>query len=270
MKGRVNPHLSNLRIALVHDDFIQDGGAEQLFLAIAELFPSADIFTSFATSEWLMRLRQKAGNKRKIFTSFMQALIFKEKFYRYYFPLYPLAFESFNFSNYDLVISHTTRFAFGVITKPETIHICYINNPGRMFWEAEKYFGSGAKIKTLLSPILNYLRLWSFTSAQRVDHFIANSHNISIKVKKFLNQYSSVVYPFVNLKKFEFINSKSLDRSVNQEQQTQDYFLIVSRLSRWKRVDLAIEAVQRLGVPLKIVGTGPDQARLERLPPPPS
>lgn len=258
VSAKINPPLSDLRVALVHDDFIQDGGAEKLFLAIAELFPAADIFTSMATDSWLSRLA-----KRKIRTSFMQSLPFKEKLYRYYFPLYPLAFESFDLSAYDLVISYTTRFAFGVITKPGTTHICYANSPGRMFWEGEQYFGPNSRLQTILAPVLSYLRLWSFTAAQRVDHFIANSKNIATKVDRYLGRKASVVYPFVDLKKFRVRSSDFVERSMNHEPKTQDYFLVVSRLARWKRIDLAIEAAKQLGLRLKVVGTGPEKKKLE-------
>jgi len=135
-----------MKIALVHDDLIQHGGAERLFLAMIEAFPDADVFTSMASNEWLMQnakcKMQKQVQSSKFQTSFMQHLPFKEKLYRHYFLLYPFAFESFDFSTYDVVLSSSTRFAHGVITRPETLHICYMNTPPRMFWEPESYFRS--------------------------------------------------------------------------------------------------------------------------------
>lgn len=247
-----NSPLAKLRVALVHDEFIQDGGAEKVFLAIAELFPQAPIYTALATTDWLEKL-----GEREVQTSFMQKLPLKRQLYRAYFPLHPLAIESFDFSDYDLVISHTTRFAFGVITKPETTHISYVHNPGRMFWEASDYFGKGSWLKFLLSPVLSYFRLWSYTAAQRVDYFIANSKNIAAKVKRYFGRDPTVVYPFVDLERFSLTNDSRLT--------TNNYYLVVTRLARWKRVDLAIKAAKQLGVKLKIVGEGPDQRRLKRL-----
>lgn len=248
--------LAKLRIALVHDDLVQNGGAEQIFLALIELFPNADIFTSMATKEW----REKLGERRLV-TSFMQALPFKEKLYRAYFPFDPLAFESFDLSGYDFVISHTTRFAFGVITKPETISISYVHNPGRMFWESGEYFGPDSRLKTFLSPLLSYFRLWDYTAAQRVDHFIANSKNISRKVKRFFGRDSSVIYPFVDLEKFKPADSRPELGVRSLESGAGDYFLVVTRLNRWKKVEIAIEAARRLGLHLKIVGTGPEMGK---------
>jgi len=254
----MNPQLAKRRVALVHDDLVQGNrGGEKVFLAIAELFPAADIYTSMATKEWEVLFRG-----RKVRLSFMQILPFKEKLQRFYFPLYPLAFESFDFSHYDLVISSSSRFAFGVITKPETIHLSYIHHPGRMFWEAENYLGADSKLKTLLSPALSYLRLWGFTAAQRVDYFLANSINIAGKIERYFGRKSEVVYPFVDLEKFESPPAIKPGSSAFSER---DYFLVVTRLGRWKRVDLAIEVARRLGIRLKIVGEGPERRGLENL-----
>lgn len=294
--------LTGLRVALVHDDFVQEArGGEEVFLAIAELFPEAPIYTSMATGEWVKRIassQQSGASSRKISTSFMQKIPFKRKLQRALFPLYPLAFESFDFSDYDLVISSSSRFAHGVITKPETKHICYMNNPGRMFWESSQYFGStpktgdmqmdanekarmnankgSSKLKTILSPALSYLRLWSYAAAQRVDHFIANSQNIAGKIERYFNREATVIYPFVDLQRFtpQVVNGelsmvngigKKKQLTINHKPLTGGYYLVVTRLNRWKRVDLAITAARNLGLRLKIVGEGPERKRLEKL-----
>jgi len=254
-----NSLLTKLRIALVHDDFTQFGGGESIFLAIKELFPTAAIYTSLVTKEWVKRIassQQSGASSRKIFTSFMQKLPFKKKLQRAYFPLYPLAFESFDFSDFDLVISSSTRFAHGIITKPQTKHLCYMHSPGRMFWESKSYFGEKSKLRSLLSPVLAYLRLWDFTVAQRVDQFLTNSKHTAAKIAKYYHREARVVYPFVDLERFK-TNDYRLP--------TNDYYLVVSRLTRWKRVDLAVKAALEVGVPLKVVGDGPDRKRLERL-----
>lgn len=243
-----NTPLEDLKVALVHDDLVQNGGAEKVFMEIAEMFPEASIYTSMASGKWRKRL-----GSRKLVTSFMQRLPLKEKFFKFYFLFYPLAFESFDFSDYDLVISSSTRFAHGVITKPETKHICYMHSPGRMFWEPEVYFMDNQRVGALLSPALSYLRLWDRTVAQRVDYFITNSKNIAGKIKKYYGREASVVHPFVDLEKFAKTGSSG------------EFFLVVTRLASWKRVEIAIQAAKEANLPLKIVGGGGEEQRLRDL-----
>jgi glycosyltransferase involved in cell wall biosynthesis len=241
--------LQDLKVALVHDDLIQYGGGERVFLAIKDLFPKAKLYTSATTSE--IRKHLKGSD---LTTSFMQRFPFRKSLQRAYFPFYPLAFESFDLSDYDLVISSSTRFAHGVITKPETKHLSYMHSPGRMFWEQESYFGKSPRLGAFLSPALAYLRLWDFAAAQRVDQFVANSGYIAGKISKYYRREAKVVHPFVDL---ELFTLPFEDRG--------DYFLAVSRLAWWKRIDLAVEAALKAGVSLKVVGDGPQRKRLERL-----
>jgi len=281
--------LKNLKVALVHDDFTQFGGGESIFLAIKELFPTAAIYTSLVTKEWVKRIassQQSGASSRKIFTSFMQKLPFKKKLQRAYFPLYPLAFESFDFSGFDLVISSSTRFAHGIITKPQTKHLCYMHSPGRMFWEPKSYFGEKSKLRILLSLALAYLRLWDFTAAQRVDQFLTNSKHTTAKIAKYYHREAKVIYPFVDLERFTpSVNGTSSPLAisaiprfarnckssiVNGEETINhlpltNYYLVVSRLTRWKRVDLAVKAALASNTPLKVVGDGPERSYLERL-----
>jgi len=251
MKPLPPDKLKNLKTALTHDDFTQYGGGERVFLAAKEIFPTAPIYTSLVTGEWIQRL----GGRRP-YTSFMQILPFKKRLQRTYFLLYPLAFESLDLSDFDLVISSSTRFAHGIITKPGTKHVCYMHSPGRMFWEAGSYFGDRSRLKSLLSPALSYLRLWDYAAAQRVDLFIASSSNAARKIKKYYHREAKVVYPFVDLEKY---SSREAQAGLG------DYYLVVSRLNRWKKIDMAIEVADRLNLKLKIVGEGPDRSRLESL-----
>ncbi len=271
-----NDYRPNLKIALVHDDLTQLGGGERVFLAIKDLFPKAAIYTSMASSEWVERL----GGRRP-HTSFMQKLPLKKKLERAYFPLYPLAFESFNFSDYDLVISSSSRFAHGIITRPETTHICYMHSPGRQFWEAHQYFDhparKGSRLGSLLSPMLSYLRLWDRAAAQRVDYFIANSKNTARRIRKYYGRAAEVVYPFVDLERFALRSADSEQLIANgkgKKAETTNYFLVVTRLVPWKRVDIAVKAINCLNTRMRgdsngsnirliIVGDGPDRKRLE-------
>ncbi len=244
-----------MKIALVFDDLIQFGGAERLLLAVHELWPSAPIYTSYASNEWLKKCK-KEGIILK--TSFMQYLPFKEKLNKIYAPLlfYCLAFEGFNFDEYDIVLSVSSRFAHGVITKPKTTHICYMNTPGRMFWDPAEYFKSTNKLLAfLIQPFLSHLRIWDYTAAQRVDYFIANSNTPRERIKKYYGKEAAVIYPFVD----------NIYLKKPTSTQKGDYYLIISRLVPWKRIDVAIEAFNRLKIPLKIIGSGSDFSRLKNL-----
>lgn len=248
--------ISVMKIALVHDDFNQFGGAESLFATIAVLFPSAPIYTSLVN--W-GKLPQSISRDR-IKTSFMQKIPLAGLFYKILLPFYPLAFESFNFEKYDIVLSSTTRFAKSIITSPNTVHICYINSTPRFLWDEKvkkeyllKFF------RRLLSPILLWLKRWDRIAAERVDIYIANSQNTAGRVKKYYGRDSIVIYPFANV---DFFKSAKVH---NWQLKSQNYYLLVSRLVRWKKIDIAINAAQSLGVNLKIAGTGPDEGRLKKL-----
>ena len=227
-----------------------------MLLAMHQLWPEAPIFTAMATHEWAKRCKKK---EIVIKTSFMQKLPFKPQLYKLYFWLYPLAFESFNFDDFDVVLSSSARFAHGIITKPATLHVCYMNTPGRMWWEANSYFQNRPLVKLLLLPFISYLRLWDYAASGRVDYFIANSKTPQKRIKKYFGREAEVVYPFAEEKQ-QLTNKKK-----QSAEEFCDYFLIVTRLVAWKKVEVAIEACQKLAVKLVIVGEGSDKARLCRL-----
>ena len=242
-----------MKIALVHDDLIQFGGAEKLLMAFHGIWPEAPIYTSVVSRRW----RKICTDKNiKLNTSFMQNLPFVEKLNREYSVLFfhALAFENFNFDEFDVVLSVSSRYAHSITTKPETIHVCYMNTPGRMFWEPKPYFMSTNFIlRTLVKPFLTHLRMWDYICAQRVDHFIANSKTSKERIKKYYNRNSEIIHPYVDIKDF---NLSTANRG---------YFLIVSRLQSWKRIDLAVKACSDLNLKLKIVGEGPAQMEIKRI-----
>lgn len=233
-----------MRIALVHDDLIQWGGAEKVLTAITEVFPDAPIFTALA--DYKNPLIEKNFKDKKIITSFLQKLPFSKKLYKPLMPLYPIAFEQFDFTDFDLVISQTTRFAKSVITKPGTTHICYIHTPPRFLWNF-----SGEKTKWFLKPLFNWLKRFDKVSAARVDRWISGSDNCKTRVKKIYNADSKTLYPFVDTEKYN--PSKSF---------AGDYYLIISRLNKYKKVDVAVKAFKNNGRNLKIVGVGPEFKRI--------
>lgn len=235
-----------MKVAIVHDDLMQWGGAERVLLAISEVFPDAPIYTSVFNSD--NKLLSENFKGKKVITSFLQNIPGWRSFYRAFLPLYPLAFEQFDFSEYDLVISQTTRFAKSIITKPSTIHICYCHTPPRFLWHF-----SGEKVSGLLEPMLTKLRLYDQISARRVDFFLAGSKNAQNRIKKIYKMDSVVLYPFVDFERFKDI--ESFDGG---------YYLIIARLNKYKRVDLAVETFKDFKGQLKIIGGGSELGNLQK------
>lgn len=236
-----------MKVALVHDDLVQWGGAERVLVALSEIFPDAPIYTSVYDDN--NKLLRQYFYSKKIFTSFIQKIPNWRSLYKLLLPLYPLSFEQFDFSGYDLVISQTTRFAKSIITKPGTKHLCYCHTPPRFLWNL-----SGEKSHPLLQPYLSFLRLYDRVVSKRADLWIAGSFNAQKRLKKIYDLSSVVIHPFVDNKLFSQIdNFKG------------GYLLVICRLNYYKRVDLVIEAANYLKVPLKIIGVGPQRPKLESL-----
>jgi len=242
-----------MRVALVHDYLNQYGGAERVLEAFCEIWPEAPIFT-------LIYDKQRTGlafEGRKIKTSFLQRVPFVKSHHRPFLMLMPLGVEKFDLSKYDLVVSDSASFAKGVIVRPKTRHICYCHTPTRYVWDdSHKYireFSYPGFIKNLVPPFLNYLRLWDEAAAARPDLYLANSHFVAQRIKKYYNRSATVIYPPVRTNHF-FISKK-----------IEDYFLLVSRFLPYKKIDLAIEAFNRLGWPLKIIGDGPEGRQLKKI-----
>lgn len=242
-----------MRIALVHDYLVQYGGAERVLEAFTELFPYAPIYT-LIHDEAAMHGIFKG---KRIYTSFLQRLPFSRKHHRFFPPLMPLAIEQFDFSKYDIVLSDSSSYAKGIITRPETLHICYMHTPMRYAWDdCQKYtqdFGFPRIIKRFVPFFMNPIRLWDKASADRVDHFLANSQFVAKRIKKYYRQEASVIHPPVNVDRFYIA------------EEPKDYFLMVGRLIAYKRHDIAIEAFNRLKLPLKIIGRGPEFTCLKKM-----
>jgi glycosyltransferase involved in cell wall biosynthesis len=236
-----------MRIALVHDDLVQWGGAERVLLGLTEAFPEAPIYTSLIDYNNSFLKEQFKG--KKIVTSFMQKIPGWRRVYKALLPLYPISFEQFDFSEYDLVISHTTRFAKAIITKPGTFHICYCHTPPRFLWGF-----SGATSSSLSKFYQKFLRRFDQISANRVDLFLAGSKNAQSRIKQIYSKESTVLYPFIDLNRFD-----------STESFNGGYLLCIARLNSYKRIDLAVEVSNKLKIPLKIVGKGPDLKKLIKL-----
>ncbi len=242
-----------MKVALVHDHLVQYGGAERVLKILHEEFPEAPIFT-------LLYDKQTMGNdfaKKDIRPSFLQRLPGALKHYQWYLPLMPTATEQYDLSEFDLVISSTSAMAKGIITNPQTLHICYCHTPTRYLWtDSHAYIRElkkGRLVKRIIPPYLTYLRQWDRLAADRVDHFIANSHNVADRIHKFYRRDSEVIYPPVETSTF------SVGNQVNH------YYLAGGRLVSYKRFDIVVEAFNRLGIPLKIFGAGPEEKRLRKM-----
>jgi glycosyltransferase involved in cell wall biosynthesis len=238
---------------LVHDYLNQAGGAERVVESLHEVFPSAPIFTSIYDKAKM----PAAFAKMKIHTSFMQRLPFVMKHFKRYLPLFPFAFESFNLSEYDVIVSSSSAWGKGVRKRKDQIHFCYCHSPMRFVWMYENYVekeGFGRFTKAILPLIIKWLKKWDIKTNRGVDHFIANSKTTQTRIKLFYGRESDVIYPPVDTNFFK-----------PQSNEIKDYFLVVSRLNPYKRIDLAIEAFNELGLPLYIIGTGPDEARLKAI-----
>lgn len=242
-----------MKIAIVCDDLIQWGGAERVFLDVLNIYPNATVYTSVISDLWIKKLNDLNVKFR---VSFLQKLPYVNKLYRFYSILYLhiLAFESFDFSNFDLVISMSSRYSHFVITKPTTKHICYMHSPARMFWNTSDYFDKEfwKKFLFIINPFLFFARIADYVAAQRVDNFVSNSIVTKRRIKKYYHRDSEVINPCIDVSEF-----KSFDVS--------DYFLVISRLAPWKRIDIVVEAFVNSKRKLKIIGSGPDLTRLKKI-----
>lgn len=241
-----------MKVALVHDYLNQYGGAEKVLEVFAEIFPDAPIYTLVYDPA----LVNKIFPGKEIRASFLQKIPFAKSYHRIFPPLMPFAVEKFDLSQYDLVLSDSAAFSKGVITRPETLHVCYCHTPIRYAWDdSHKYireFNMPFLVKPLVHVFMNYLRLWDREASFRVDKFMCNSDFVAKRIGKYYKTKATVIYPPINTEEF-FPGEK-----------TKDYFLMVGRLLVYKRFDLAIDAFNELGLPLKIVGTGPEFGKLKK------
>ncbi len=232
-----------MKVALVHDFLLQMGGAEKVVEVLHAMFPEAPLYTSAYDAEAMPDLYRTWD----IRTSFLQKLPSKRKTHRFALPFYPLAFESFNLSGYDLVISSSSCFAKGILTPPHTTHVCYTHAPMRFAWSTESYLENENLpriVRPPLAVITHYLRTWDAVASTRVDQYVANSSVVARRIRKFYRAPSEIVYPPVETCRFQI------------SPQIGDYYIMVSRAVPYKRLDLAVEAFTRLKIPLKIVGSG--------------
>lgn len=247
-----------MRVAIVHDNLIQFGGAERVLLALMELFPHAPVYTLLYDPAVAptMHAANPAFDAKRIRTSFLQNFPWARRHHHYLPLLMPLAAEQFDLRGYDVVLSDTYSYAKGVITDAGTLHISYCFTPTRYVWDdCHRYVRAFAEraLFLRLAPLgLSYIRLWDYFASQRVDHYLTLSNFVAGRIKKYYGKTARVIAPPVDVDRF----------SVSHRDD--GYYIVVSRLVPYKRVDLAIAACERLGLKLKVVGTGPELPYLKK------
>lgn len=239
------------KIALAHDYLFQIGGAERVLAVLATLNDQAPIFTLINNQ----KITKHLLNQDNIVTSYLQKIPGINILFKYFLFLMPKAWEKMDLQDYDLVISSSSAFVKGLKTNGQ--HISYCHSPTRYLWDdKEEYIGNlpeGKLFKIFLPRLLDRLQVWDYNKAQQVDYFIANSHFIAQKIAKHYKREAVVIHPPIDVDSFTVAN------------EVEDYYLIVSRLRPYKKVDLAIKAFNNLKLPLKIIGTGSELRRLKKL-----
>ena len=247
--GRVRP-----RIALVHDWLNQIGGAEDVLDALAGCYPGSPIYTSiFAPSH--MPSHYQDWDIRTLWLDRLPAI---HRHHQAYLPCYPIAWNNLKIRDYDVILSNKSGFCHCLRFSPESLHICYCLAPTRYIWQLEEYLAGenlGDKARRLLGPLTRLIRTWDYAAAQRVSHFIAISSAVQARIRRYYNRESDIIFPPVDTDRFQPRPAEELE----------DYFLVVSRLIPYKRIDLAVRAATELGLPLKIAGAGRDRGRLEAI-----
>jgi len=242
-----------VKLAIVHDGlatFGGRGGAEWVLTVLKEMFPDAPVYTTVYNKDRMPEYFQQYD----IRTSFIQKFPFGKTKYRAYLPFMPTAVEQWDFSGYEVVLSCNHLVAKGIITSPETLHLCYCYTPLRYAWDMyHEYMSPGQQSwlkRVCIPPLLTYMRMWDSLTSDRVDAFIAISQHVARRIRKYYRRESVVIYPPVDTARF------------TRSEITEPYFLVVSRLEPYKRIDLAIQAFNQLGLPLVVIGDGTEKSKL--------
>lgn len=241
-----------MRVALIHYWLVNMRGGEKVLEALAELFPQADIYTHVCDPANL----SPALARRNIRTTFIGRLPLARRLYQRYLPLMPMALEQIDLRGYDLVISSESGPAKGVITDPGTLHVCYCHTPMRYLWNMYHDYrrSAGPLTRLLMGPTLHRMRQWDLASAHRVDHFIANSTTVARRIRKYYGREAEVIHPPVAVEDF-----------TPAQENPDDFYLCCGQLVPYKRIDLAVEAFNRMGKRLVVIGEGPELRRLRRI-----
>lgn len=242
------------KIALVHDFLLKLGGAERVLKVFADMFPDAPIYT-------LLYDEKAVGSvfpKERVHTSSLQKLPgFIRKRQKYLLPKMPRAIEEMDFSEFDIVLSSNSAFSHGIVTNSDTKHICYCHSPMRYAWdwthEYIKEQNIGRIKKAAIAILLNKIRMWDQIAGDRVDTYIANSKTVRNRIMKYYRKESEIIYPPVDVKRFK------------PQRKKENFFLIVSTITPYKKIDLAVQLFNKIGKELVIIGDGPQKAQLQSI-----
>jgi len=242
-----------LKVAIVCSWLNQYGGAERVLEVVHALYPEAPVYTSIFRPDTLPPAYRGWDVRPSLLNRLPGA---RGRHHQWLLPLYPYAFEHMDLSSYDLVLSVTSAFAHGVHTSPHALHICYCLTPARFLWDYNTYVARenlGRAARSVLPLLIRSLRRWDRQAAGRVSQFVGISKTVQQRISQFYGRYAEIIYPPTDVQRFQ------------PAQSHEDYFLIISRLVPYKRIDLAVQAFNRLGLPLVIIGDGRDRPALEAL-----
>jgi glycosyltransferase involved in cell wall biosynthesis len=237
-----------MKTAVVQEWLVTYAGSERVVEQLLALYPESDLFSlvEFLPDELRHFIQHKS-----VTTSFLQRLPFANPHFRQYLPLMPLAIEQFDLSAYDVILSSSHAVAKGVLTRADQLHLCYVHTPVRYAWDLQQQYFQGGQLKggarrLLAQWVLHYLRLWDVATVNRVDHFIANSEYVARRIWKTYRREAQVIYPPVAIDRFQ------------PHDRREEFYFTLSRFVPYKRVDLIVSAFNQLGLPLVVIGDGPD------------
>ncbi len=241
----------DIKVAIVHDWLVGYGGGERVIEDFLKIFPNAPVYTLVYEPSSL----PKRFENYDIRTTYLQKIPFATKLYKNMLTMMPKAWESLDLTEFDLVLSSSSSCSKGVITRPDAVHICYCHTPTRYVWDFYyTYLKNSSKIKQFfMSNLMHQMRIWDRLAADRVDYFIANSNFIAKRIKKYYRRDADVIYPGVHINDYEI------------KETPEDYYLVVSRFTYYKRIDLAVQACTKLNKKLVIIGGGDEEKKLKKL-----
>lgn len=243
-----------MKLALVHDWLNQIGGAEDVLATLVDMYPESPIYTSLYDPQ----VMPDFYHNWDIHTLWLDRMPLIHSKHQHYLPLYPVAWGGLDLSEYDVILSNKSGFCHGLQHDSQTLHICYCLAPTRYVWQFDHYVkreNLSKSVELVLKPLINIMKRWDYEASKRVDQFIAISTEIQQRIKTYYDRDSVIIFPPVDTERFT--------NAITDE--VEDYFLIVSRLIPYKRIDLAIQAANELKLPLKIGGKGRDLERLQEM-----
>jgi glycosyltransferase involved in cell wall biosynthesis len=244
---------SSMKVAIVHYWLVGMRGGERVIEALCDLYPQADIFTHVYVPDMI----SEKIHKHKIIPSFINSLPRAPRMYKTYLPLMPMALEHFDLRGYDLIISSESGPAKGVLAPADAVHVCYCHTPMRYIWNMYHDYrdGAGWLTRAMMPMVSHYLRMWDVTSAHRVDSFVANSATVAARIRRYYGVSAEVIYPPVDIEAFQVAESTKIG----------DFYLMVGELVSYKRPDLAVEAFNKMGAKLVVIGGGEMLDELRRI-----